>query len=157
MRHIFIMLLAALPYVSRAQDVFDAVMNSSQTVVANPDADESMLAMAQFKVTALRYLNRKAVEKEMTFRQMDIQAYYMSEFLSAYTRTLTKTYATNKKDVKKAVFKYMSASAENPLFGDQDKQTTLVFVEDDSSLKPFSLDTDWQKAYEQLFPSEAAK
>ena len=40
----------------------------------------------------------------------------------------------------------MKASEENPLFGDNDEETTLSYVKSGEELTPFSLDTDWQKA-----------
>lgn len=42
---------------------------------------------------------------------------------------------------------FMSASLCNPLFGDPDEETTHAYIKDGSELTPFSLDTDWQKAY----------
>ena len=41
----------------------------------------------------------------------------------------------------------MDASKSNPLFNDPDAETTDAFMLDSNELTPFSLDTDWQKAY----------
>ena len=44
---------------------------------------------------------------------------------------------------------YRDASLNNPLFNDSDKETTYVYVNDKQTYTPFSLDTDWEKAYDQ--------
>jgi hypothetical protein len=44
---------------------------------------------------------------------------------------------------------YRDASLNNPLFNDSDKETTFVYVNDKQTYTPFSLDTDWEKAYNQ--------
>ena len=42
---------------------------------------------------------------------------------------------------------FTDASISNPMFEDTDQETTLAFIKDGGELTPFSIDTDWQKAY----------
>ena len=42
---------------------------------------------------------------------------------------------------------FMDASISNPMFDDNDEETTMSYVKDGNELTPFSLNTDWQKAY----------
>lgn len=47
---------------------------------------------------------------------------------------------------KAKIMLFMNASVANPLFKDEDKETTMAFTGDDS-ITPFCLDTNWQNAY----------
>jgi hypothetical protein len=43
---------------------------------------------------------------------------------------------------------YRDASLKNPLFNDAGKETANCYVNDKATFTPFSLDTNWEKAYE---------
>ena len=44
---------------------------------------------------------------------------------------------------------FMEVSITNPLFNDTDYETVHSYINEGSELTPFSLDTDWEKAYNQ--------
>jgi hypothetical protein len=44
---------------------------------------------------------------------------------------------------------YTDASKFNPLFKDTDKEKVNAYVTDKTTLTPFCIDTDWEKAYDQ--------
>ena len=41
---------------------------------------------------------------------------------------------------------YWKASAENPMFKDQDREKTDAYINAPDCITPFSLNTDWEKA-----------
>ena len=140
---------ALLTSVAQAQEVFNYVLASATRTVNNPSANYTQTQIAQFKRTALIYLQKKAFEKSDTVQTslLDNQAYYLSEFITLFFDEITK----DKKEadgVRKAkIMLFMDASVMNPLWNDPDKETTQSFLQEEGVLTPFSLDTDWQKAY----------
>lgn len=133
---------------TRAQEVWNSVYESANKVLKEPVQNYSKKKFAQFKVDELNYLKKKAVDTDTLSRNeiLDIQAYYMSEFLSRYLTEII--YSEGQPDsVKKAmIFLFVNASAICPLFGDTDKKTINKYLDSDGQITPFCLDTDWRKA-----------
>ncbi len=134
---------------TNAQEVFNAVMQSAHTALKDPVQNFSKTQMAKFKIDELNYLKSKAGNIETIKRNdlLDIQAYYMSEFLSRYLTEII--YSEGQPDsVKKAmVYLFVNASAICPLFNDTNKEVINKYLNSDKQLTPFCLDTDWEKAY----------
>ncbi len=134
---------------TNAQEVFNAVMQSAQNALKDPVQNFSKTQMAKFKIDELNYLKSKAGNIETIKRNdlLDIQAYYMSEFLSRYLTEII--YSEGQPDsVKKAmVYLFVNASAICPLFNDTNKEVINKYLNSDKQLTPFCLDTDWEKAY----------
>ncbi len=134
---------------TNAQEVFNAVMQSAQNALKDPVQNFSKTQMAKFKIDELNYLKSKAGNIETIKRNdlLDIQAYYMSEFLSRYLTEII--YSEGQPDsVKKAmVYLFVNASAICPLFNDTNKDVINKYLNSDKQLTPFCLDTDWEKAY----------
>ena len=42
---------------------------------------------------------------------------------------------------------FLDATVSNPLFGDTDEEVIYAYIKEGTELTPFSLDTDWQKAF----------
>ena len=64
-----------------------------------------------------------------------------------YALQANKKSAAKRKQVMEC---FKKASLDNPLFNDADKKNAQVYVRDQNSETPFSLDTDWEKAYDQV-------
>lgn len=133
-----------------AQEVFKSVYESAQRALSEPVQNFTKKKIARFKLDELDYLKGKVGKMESIKRNdiLDVQAYYMSEFLSHYLTEIV--YSEGQPDsVRKAlVYLFVNASAVCPLFGDTDKDTINKYLNTpDSQLTPFCLDTDWRKAY----------
>ena len=77
-----------------AQEVFNKVLESAQHTINEPTSSFTNAQIARFKVDVLQYMKSKALEKESANvnELLDIQAYYMSEFLSLfYTEIIYST------------------------------------------------------------------
>lgn len=134
---------------SHAQEVYNIILENATRTVNSPTTGFTQAQIAQFKRTALLYLKRKAFEQSDTVSAdlLNTQAYYLNEFLSSFFNEILKAKDQSDEKRKAKIVLFMQASLECPLFGDTDEETTLAFVDDKEGLTPFSLDTDWEKAY----------
>ena len=153
MKHLFIIIFTLLsimlPKETQAQEIFNYVLDNATRIVNNPTSNFTQTRIAQFKRTALIYLRNQAIDKRgnVTTDFLDTQAYYLSEFITSFLTDIMKCGKEDAKSARRNILEiYMKASEENPLFGDNDGETTLSYVKSGEELTPFSLDTDWQKA-----------
>ena len=132
----------------RAQEVYKMVMESATRVVNNPTSNYTLTRVAQFKRTALTYMRGKALENpdSATVHFLDTQAYYLNEFTDRFFREILKVSGNARKE---CIMTFVKASSENPVWRDPDKATTESFI-GTGELTPFSLDTDWEKAYKKI-------
>ncbi len=152
MTRLFLILSLTLLFGTRgthAQDVYNLVLENATRTVNSPTSGYTQTKIAQFKRTALVYLKSKCFETSDTVsvELLNTQAYYMSEFLTLFFDEILKSKKLSEAERKEKVMLFMSASESNPLFNDPDTDTTLSYVTESGELTPFSLDTDWQKAY----------
>lgn len=150
-KRLSVLLLAGLCFTPalKAQEVFSYMLESSARIINNPSSSYTSVRIAQFKMTALTYLQDKAFETrtQVTEDFLNTQAYYMNEYVTSFVSMLADRELLKQEDERrKRILLYTDASLSNPLFFDSDKETTLSYVDDSESLTPFSLDTDWQKA-----------
>lgn len=141
--------LFTLTTTAHSQEVYNLVLENATKVVNSPTSGFAQTQIAQFKRTALIYMKSKAFERTDSVPAvfLNTQAYYMSEFLSLFFNVILKDKKSDASVRKEKILIFMNASAMNPLYNDEDKETTMAFVNDGGELTPFSLDTDWQKAY----------
>ena len=134
---------------SSAQEVYNYVLKSSSRIVDDPTTSFTSTRIAQFKKTALVYLGTKAKETmpEVTEAFLNEQAYYLSEFVANFLEDVLDDSHRKKSHKKKSILNYVNASLMNPLFEDTDVETTEVYLREGDELTPFSLNTDWKKAY----------
>ena len=135
----------------QAQQVFDIVMDNASRTVNNPTSSFSQVKLAQFKKTALTYMRQQeAADSLIDFRVLDNQAFYLSQFITLYLKEFIK-YSTSAdgQQLSSVVKLFIKASLDCPMWNDSDIATTQAYVGDNEELTPFSLDTDWQKAYEE--------
>lgn len=125
------------------------VLDNATRIVNSPTSSFLNTQIAQFKRTALIYIKSKAFERtdSVPAKFLNTQAYYLTEFLNLFFAEMIKIKDLPEKARKQRILRFMDASACNPLFHDTDEETTLSFVENGGEVTPFSLDTDWQKAY----------
>lgn len=155
-----IIMLAAFAIASPAQDIFKEILSSSKSVANDPKTNVSIAQVATFKVTALEYIQETAfkVKDTLTVKFFDDQAYCMQQFVNSFLQDVLVNTALNSKQKKEEVIFYMNASCSNPLFNDPDKNFTLSYVNDSKhQLTPFSLDTDWTKAYAAILDHKQQK
>ncbi|MCI6484859.1 MAG: hypothetical protein SPC28_04100 [Alloprevotella sp.] len=148
-RTLFFTALLFCPLASPAQDVYKMVLDNATRIVNTPTSGYTQTQIAQFKRTALIYIKSKAFEQSETVSAqfLDTQAYYLSEFLTLFFSEVidTKRLSDNKR--RKRIALFMETSAANPLFNDPDTETTMSYINEGGEITPFSIDTDWQKAY----------
>ncbi len=132
---------------THAQDVFQQVVNTNKLIIEDPRATGLTLSLAQFKYTSMQYLCNMALKVNngsVDGNFLDRQATAMNNFVTGYISELTQGKDNQAK--KEVMMRYWKASAQNPLFGDKDKETTQAFATDPTSITPFSLDTNWELA-----------
>lgn len=133
----------------KAQDVFNQVVSNAKLVIEDPKADPFILAVSQFKYTALQYLCTTAIKRNgggVAADLLDRQAYSLNHFIISYFSELAKAQKESDAKQKDIMKKYWRACAEHPMFKDEDKETTEAFMKDPGCITPFSIDTDWEKA-----------
>ena len=142
------LLLGVLAMGANAQEIYKIVYKNAEQIVNDPNSGVTKARIAQFKVSQLTYLYQKAFETmpEVTDRFLDVQAYYLTEFMSLYQAELVKSSKDTPEERAKKVMIFLDATVSNPLFGDTDEETIYAYIKEGTELTPFSLDTDWQKA-----------
>lgn len=133
----------------QGQEVYNHLYESATQVMNNPEASESQTKINHFYVTALNYLKGTASAKmeSVTTTFLDTQAYYLSEFVGSFFRNVSSAHKVSAECQHGVVMAYVNATLDNPLFNDPDKEKVHSFVGDNTYLTPFSIDTDWEKAY----------
>lgn len=150
---IFTMVLAAGFYAGQmqAQDLFKTVHDHATKVVNNPESDDEQTQVSQFEVTVLNYITtqvqKRGLKKDGYF--FDSQAVNMKSFVDDFLFHINKARSVSQAKRLEVIKCYRDASMQNPLFNDLDRERAHCYVNDKQTLTPFSLDTDWDKAYEQ--------
>ena len=139
--------LLMLSMSTQAQDVYNELRQKNRAVVENPQSNDLVKKISQFKLDALNYMAIKMQEEmpDSSVQFLDRQAYAMNAFVQFYIEKLielNKMPGTLQVQMTKL---FMDASYSNPLFKDKDKEMTLSYYNRDC-LTRFSLDTDWPRA-----------
>jgi hypothetical protein len=142
------LLFATFTLGGSAQEIYKLVYQSAKSTLENPATPLTKAKIAQFKLSQLTYLYQKAFDTmpEVTDRFLDIQAYYLSEFLTLYQADLVKSSKMSSEERAKRVMIFLDATVSNPLFNDKDEETIYAYIKEGTEITPFSLDTDWEKA-----------
>ena len=72
----------------------------------------------------------------------------MIDFVNLYVKRLSMEKKQKNKDLIKATFR--TATINNSLFNDTDKEVTYGYVDNEKYITQFSLDTDWVKALAEV-------
>lgn len=146
-----VLLAVAAATQSYGQEVYNRLYESASQVLNDPESPKSKTDVNHFYVTALNYLKGTASARmeTVTTTFLDTQAYYLSEFVGSFFRNLSRAHQVSAECQHGVLMAYVDASVNNPLFGDTDTGKVQAFVGEAGCLTPFSLDTDWGKAYTQ--------
>lgn len=139
--------LATTP--TKAQEVYNLVLSNAIRVVNSPTSGFAQTQIAQFKRTTLVYIKSKAFEQTDSIPAsfLDTQAYYLSEFITLFFDEILKSKKMSDEKKRDRIYLFMDASVSNPLFNDPDEETTMAYIKDSGEITPFSINTDWEKAY----------
>lgn len=151
-KFIFAMLLLVISAANvQAQSLYKTVYDRATAVVNNPSSSDEEVQINQFKVTALNYISmmvkKRGMNKDSYF--YDSQAVNMASFVTDFQANLEKARAISPTKRNEILKIYTDASKYNPLFKDTDKEKVNCYINDKSTLTPFCIDTNWEKAYDQ--------
>lgn len=154
MKKFFIMLLlvCASTVSIQAQEIFNEVKRIEKEAKAFANDTTNNLdarKIATFKYDAIYYLIDKA-SQEPLFSEYELgaQTNAMIEFVNLFVSRLSTTKKNKDKDMLKATFR--TATINNSLFNDVDKEVVYSYVDNERFITQFSLDTDWVKALEEV-------
>lgn len=134
-----------------AQQYFQMIRNTANKVVNNPNSSQEMVDINQFEITVLNYIGAQVAKRGVDMPPLfyDIQAVSLKLFVDDFLYNLLEAKKISSAKRKEVMDCFQKASSLNPLFKDTDKRTTNVYMTT-NSLTPFSLDTDWEKAYDYV-------
>ncbi len=153
-------LLGALSSVS-AQEVFRFEFEQCRRVLRSGVSGFVENRLTRFQHQALSYLQRKSAEPDFIAvvheaqmsegKWLDRQAYFLGNFLSLYYCLWSdEAVAEAEREEWKGAFR--DATLAHPAFGDPDEKTTLHNLNSTcGSFTPFSLDTEWKCAFEEIY------
>lgn len=135
-----------------AQEIFKEVKNlqdKAETLANDSTKNIEARKIACFKYDAIYYLIDKATA-EPTFTEYELgqQTDAMIEFVNYYVARLKNEKKQKDKEIIKAQFR--SATINNSLFNDMDKELVYGYVDNNDFITQFSLDTDWVKALAEV-------
>jgi hypothetical protein len=148
-----LLLLLSCAVNMHAQAIFNEVKNMQKNFLTiKNDKSKTMdeRKIASFKWDAIEYMLYKANDDStFTEKQLGQQTMAMTEFIGLYFQRLSE--AGNSKQKKEvAVTRFKNASLNNSFFNDMDRDLVQAYVDNPKFATPFSLDTDWIKALEEI-------
>jgi hypothetical protein len=146
---ITLMLFCVFAAQASAQDIFNEVkrlMDGYQKVKNDTTQNLDVRKIATFKWDAIYYMVYQATDE--TEDELGVQVSSMIDFVNLYLKKLKD--AKGKQDKEIIASKFKNATIENARFNDQDKEVIYAYVDNPDFLTQFSLDTDWEKALEEV-------
>lgn len=144
-----------------AQEVFNEIYRMAEKTAKDKQNTLDERKIATFKMDALSYMKTKTLDGMMahsmqladtlsttTVTILNYQAYALYQFVNLYVKKLSKQ-DTNRglAAVRK---KFSDASLAHPYYHDLDRELVNAYVNNKDYPTPFSLDTDWVKALEEV-------
>lgn len=154
MKKLFIILaLVCMSVLSTsAQEIYDEVRRIEKEAKAFANDTKNNLEarkIATFKYDAIYYLIAKASQEPLFSEyELGVQTNAMIEFVNLFVSKLSTLKKNKDKDMLKAVFR--TATINNSLFNDVDKEVIYSYVDNENFITQFSLDTDWPKALAEV-------
>lgn len=154
MKKLFIILaLVCMSVLSTsAQEIYDEVRRIEKEAKAFANNTKNNLEarkIATFKYDAIYYLIDKASQEPLFSEyELGVQTNAMIEFVNLFVSKLSTLKKNKDKDMLKAVFR--TATINNSLFNDVDKEVIYSYVDNENFITQFSLDTDWPKALAEV-------
>jgi len=136
---------------SYGQSIYETVYRGALAKVNSASSSDATIDINQFEVTALNYLYLQVEKRDLEMGDYfyDNQAVNLKSFVDDFLYYL-ETARTMSTDKRKAVIDcFRNASLKNEMFGDLNRERSLCYVNDVNTYTPFSLDTNWEKAYSQ--------
>lgn len=134
-----------------AQEIFNEVKRiekQAETLANDTTKNINERKIACFKYDAIYYLIDKASQQDQfTEYELGEQTDALIEFVNLYVNRLANA---NKKDKDLLKAKFRTASINNSLFNDVDKEVVYSYVDNDNFITQFSLDTNWVKALAEV-------
>lgn len=146
---ITLMLFCVFAAQASAQDIFNEVkrlMDGYQKVKNDTTQNLDVRKIATFKWDAIYYMVYQATDE--TEDELGVQVSSMIDFVNLYLKKLKDSKGKQDKEIIASKFK--NATIENARFNDQDKEVIYAYVDNPDFLTQFSLDTDWEKALEEV-------
>lgn len=135
-----------------AQEIYDEVRRIEKEAKAFANDTKNNLEarkIATFKYDAIYYLIDKASQEPLFSEyELGVQTNAMIEFVNLFVSKLSTLKKNKDKDMLKAVFR--TATINNSLFNDVDKDVIYSYVDNENFITQFSLDTDWPKALAEV-------
>lgn len=154
MKKLFIILaLVCMSVLSTsAQEIYDEVRRIEKEAKAFANDTKNDLEarkIATFKYDAIYYLIDKASQEPLFSEyELGVQTNAMIEFVNLFVSKLSTLKKNKDKEMLKAVFR--TATINNSLFNDVDKEVIYSYVDNENFITQFSLDTDWPKALAEV-------
>ena len=154
MKKLFIILaLVCMSVLSTsAQEIYDEVRRIEKEAKAFANDTKNNLEarkISTFKYDAIYYLVDKASQEPLFSEyELGVQTNAMIEFVNLFVSKLSTLKKNKDKDMLKAVFR--TATINNSLFNDVDKEVIYSYVDNENFITQFSLDTDWPKALAEV-------
>lgn len=154
MKKLFIILaLVCMSVLSTsAQEIYDEVRRIEKEAKAFANDTKNNLEarkIATFKYDAIYYLIDKASQEPLFSEyELGVQTNAMIEFVNLFVSKLSTLKKNKDKDMLKVVFR--TATINNSLFNDVDKEVIYSYVDNENFITQFSLDTDWPKALAEV-------
>lgn len=135
-----------------AQEIYDEVRRIEKEAKAFANDTKNNLEarkIATFKYDAIYYLIDKASQEPLFSEyELGVQTNAMIEFVNLFVSKLSTLKKNKDNDMLKAVFR--TATINNSLFNDVDKEVIYSYVDNENFITQFSLDTDWPKALAEV-------
>lgn len=135
-----------------AQEIYDEVRRiekEAKTFANDTKNNLEARKIATFKYDAIYYLIDKASQEPLFSEyELGMQTNAMIEFVNLFVSKLSTLKKNKDKDMLKAVFR--TATINNSLFNDVDKEVIYSYVDNENFITQFSLDTDWPKALAEV-------
>lgn len=131
-----------------AQTVYKQVLENATQKVNDPQLNNVVKSINQFKVDELKYMSMKMREQmpDSSIIFLDKQAYAMNNYVDLFVSKIIEYKEKSTKEQTNLIHLFMDASISNSLFNDMDKELVESYYNNTSCLTRFSLDTDWRKA-----------
>lgn len=134
-----------------AQNLYKTVLERSQEVVSNPSSADEALSVSQFKIDVLNFITsemkKAGVKKDPYF--YDSQAVNLESFLTDYHDNMVKAKAISAAKSTEIMKIYQNATIANTLVNEADEAKTHTYIIKGAKFTPFSLNTDWELAYDE--------
>jgi hypothetical protein len=145
-----LLLLGSLTYVY-GQNVYNEGMKMAKEAADDESSPLDARKIATFKYDAIQYLGVMSSKfmPDSSAVMLDRQTLALYNYVNLFT----KHYAHAEKKDKETVIQLFSAvSLRNPRFKkkDEDKEWALAYIATEGFITKFSLNTDWEKAYEDV-------